>query len=471
MKLDFSQPAPRVESLDPQALQELLDALWQKVGELEERLGLNSRNSSKPPSGDGIGGGQRKKRQAINNPGEKRRRGGQPGHEGKTRAMLPTEQVDVVVNCPPPEQCDCGGTVQPAAKDPRRHQVFEMPEIRPHVTEYQILSGCCAACGKLHDGVLPNGVPMGMLGPRMMAWTSALVGIFRLSRRQVQRLLDCWMNMEVCLGTLSNAERKVSEALSASVEEAKAHVKEQASVNVDETGHRQAGTRMYLWVAVTSLVSVFLVRLSRGSEVAKEILGKGFSGIVGSDRWSGYTWVDPLRRQVCWAHLIRDFIRISERGGEAGQIGNELLDYVRQMFALWRRVRDGTLDRRQVDGCMQLIRVGIETTLHRGTWCGNAKTQGTCEKILSLKHAMWTFITVPGIEPTNNAAERTLRDYVIWRKICLGTQSERGNLFVERLMTVSASCKQQGRDTVEFITRAVQADLQNLPAPSLLHNH
>jgi transposase len=225
---------------------------------------------------------------------------------------------------------------------------------------------------------------------------------------------------------------------------------------------------MNLWVAVTSVVSVFFIRASRGAKVAKEILGEGFAGIVGSDRWSGYAWVDPLRRQLCWAHLIRDFIKIQERGGQAGEIGDDLLFYTRAMFKFWNKVRDGTFDRQQVDSLMKDIRVGVECTLQIGTSCGSLKTERTCKRILTLKHALWVFISTPGIEPTNNVAEQTLRDYVIWRKISLGTQSERGNLFVERLMTANASCKQQGRDVVEFITSAVQNDITNKPAPSLL---
>ena len=303
----------------------------------------------------------------------------------------------------------------------------------------------------------------------MIAWASVLVGVFHLSRRKVQRLLDGWLDIDISLGTISNAEQKVSEVLEAPVETAKIHVQQAASANLDETGHRKSGDRMWLWVAVTSLVSVFLVRASRGAKVAKELLGKDFSGILGSDRWSAYSWIDITRRQLCWAHLIRDFIRISKRSGQAGRIGDDLRFHTRRMFRLLNKIRDGTLDRNFLVPCMRPIQFEIEKALERGVSCGESKTAGTCKKILSVKSGLWTFITTPGIEPTNNVAERTIRDYVIWRKISFGTQSERGNRFMERILTVSASCKQQGRDPVEFIAQAVRNHLLGVSAPSLLH--
>ncbi len=467
MEWDFSKPAPRLSSLTPAEGQTLVDALWQEVRDAREQASLNSKNSSKPPSTDQKTVRKKKKDKAVR-PRKKRRQGGQPGHEGHARKLLPEDQVDEVVVCPPPDRCDCGGRIWTPDKIPHRHQVFELPEIQPHVTEYQLLSGRCAACGQCHEGALPAGVPKGMLGPRMMAWISVLVGCYHLSRRKIQRLLDGWLNLDVSLGTISNSEQKVSEALVDPVEEAKIHVREQASANLDETGHRQSGDRMWLWVAVTNLVSIFLVSASRGAKVAKELLGEGFTGIVTSDRWSAYSWIDTVRRQLCWAHLIRDFIRISERSGQAGQIGDTLLCYARRMFRLLDKIRDGTLDRRFLVSCMKPIQLGIEQTLECGTSCGDSKTEGTCKKILSVKAALWTFVTTPGIEPTNNVAERTLRDYVVWRKMSFGTQSERGNRFVERIMTVSASCKQQGRDAVEFITEAVRCHLQGIPTPSLV---
>lgn len=441
-------------------------ALRVRVAELEEKLRATSSNSSKPPSSDppwadpkpkGRRGGKRK-----------RRPGGQPGHEGTTRELLPPEQVDEVVPCAPPERCGCGGRVACVGQDPQRLQHVELPEVKALVTEYQRFTGVCERCGRVHLGKLPPGVPPGVLGPRAMAVVAVFSGKYHLSKRQVEELLQDLLGIDVALGTVSNTEDRVSAALEQPVEEAKAHVQEQAVVHADETGHKVAGKKAWVWTAVTRLVSVFLIRASRGADAAKELLGAAFGGILVSDRWSAYSWVDAARRQLCWAHLIRDLKKIAERGGRSAEIGNQILEYVKEMFALWHRYRAGKRGRPWLQRKMRVIREEVENLLAQGTECGHSKTAETCKRILKLKAALWTYVDVPGVEPTNNIAERTIRPYVLWRKSSFGTQSERGNLFVERMMTVSATCKQQRRNVLEYVTAAVQAHYRGEIVPSLL---
>ena len=450
---------------DMQLRREEVKQLRMENEKLHEQLRTNSRNSSKPPSSDPPStAGKEQKR----NKPDGRKPGGQPGHEGKTRELLPVEQCDEVVDCKPQERCECGGKVGPAEGEPERHQVLEIPAIKPEVTEYRMFAGICEDCGRHFRCVLPPGVPNGMLGPRAMGITSLFSGKFRLSKRNIEEMLADILGTTICLGTVSNVEDRVSEAIEKPVEEAREFIQEQDVVNMDETGWKEENKKAWLWTAVTSCVAVFVIRLSRSAEVAREILGEAFKGILVSDRYSSYNWVDALRRQLCWSHLIRDFVKISERSGQSAKIGTELLEYARKMFGLWHKVRDGPLDRHAFQVAMEPIRQKIENLLEQGASCGHKKTQQTCKRILKLKAALWTFVDVPGVEPTNNVAERTVRPGVLWRKQSFGTQSKRGSQFVERMLTVSATCKLQGRNVLEYLVEAIEAHLRGQTAPSLL---
>ncbi|MFO8072782.1 MAG: IS66 family transposase [Polyangia bacterium] len=437
------------------------------VAELEEKLNTNSSNSSKPPSSDGPSA-KVKKRKRKKKPKKKRKRGAQRGHEGKSRDLLPVEQVDELVDCKPEGRCDCGGRLQLDEKNPLRQQILELPELALFVSEYRVYSGVCAECGRVHRGSLPEGVSEGMLGPRASAAIGMLSGKYRLSKRSVQELLCDLFGLELCLGTVSNSEARVSEALSGPYEEAGDYVRQREVVHADETSHKVAGRLSWMWVAVTSLVSVFMIRKSRGKQSARELLGEEFGGYLVSDRWSGYNWLPPEQRQLCWAHLVRDFKKIAERGGSSGEIGNALLEYAQKMFHLWHRFCDGKLSHLELELRLAPVRREVERILGEGCSCGHAKTERTCRNLLELRDSLWKFVEVPGVEPTNNVAERTIRPYVLWRKSSFGTQSERGNRFVERMMTASATCKQQGRNLLDYLTDALAAVMHNRPPPSLL---
>jgi transposase len=242
----------------------------------------------------------------------------------------------------------------------------------------------------------------------------------------------------------------------------------QAVAHLDETSWRQGGKRAWLWVAVTSLVTVFLVRMSREGHVARELLGEAFSGILVTDRYSAYNWYPVRWRQVCWAHLLRDFEAMRGRGGRSKERGDALLVQAHQMFTWWHRVRDGTLKRSSFRSSMTPLRREVERLLEAGSRCGVAKTAGTCQDILKRREALWTFVQVEGVEPTNNTAERAIRPGVLWRKGSFGTQSAAGSRFVESMMTVVTTLKQQQRHVLEYLTAACEAALRGAAAPSLL---
>ena len=353
-------------------------------------------------------------------------------------------------------------------EDPQRLQNLELAQIKAYVTEFLLLSGLCDQCGKLHLGKLPSGAPTGVLGPRAMAAVAVLSGKYHLSKRQVEEVLQDLLGIQVSLGTVSNTEARVSAALEKPFEEACTYVREQPVVHADETGHKMAGKKAWMWTAVTVAVSVFLIRFTRATKAAKQLLGDTFAGILVSDRWGAYNWVDATRRQICWAHLIRDLVKIEARGMRSEEIASQILEYVKEMFVLWNTFQQGKRKRPWLQRKMKVIREKVESLLEQGVVCHHIKTQATCKKILKLKDALWTFVDVPGVEPTNNLAERTIRPYVLWRRVSFGTQSERGNRFVERMMTVSATCRQQDRSVLEYVTAAVQAHTQGEVIPSLL---
>lgn len=475
MELDFSGPAPRAKTLEE--AQEIIDLLWSMLGELskrveaqskrieelEERLRTNSQNSSKPPSTD-VGGGKRDKKKKAKS---KRKPGGQPGHEGKARELLAPEKADSIEMCYPPERCECGDQVDCGGLY-RRHQVHELPEVKPVITEYRIFEGVCEGCRKVYVGSLPAGVSNGLLGHRAVALVGTLTGAYRLSKRLVQELLSDVCGLKVSLGTISQTEEMVSCALEQVTEEAKGYVREAPIAHCDETGHKEKGEKQWMWIAIAGPVSVFLARASRGADVAKELLGETFAGFLISDRWSAYNWIDVARRQLCWAHLIRDFTKISERSGKAGQLGETLLHLSEKMFRHWHSVKDETLPRGLFAKRMRSIRADVESVLAEGAVCGESKTRNTCKKLLAVKGALWTFIDREGIEPTNNLGEQMIRHYVIWRKICFGSQSERGSLYIERVLTAVGSCRLQGRNILDFMTQAVGAFMGKGDVPSLL---
>jgi transposase len=381
---------------------------------------------------------------------------------------LPVAQVDVVVPVKPTTCASCGHPLVGEDPHPHRHQVSEIPPVHVQVTEYQLHTLRCPHCQRLTEASWPDGVPRGAFGPRVQAVVSLLSGAYRLSKRQIQQLLSDGFGVEMALGTVGQLEQSLSQALARPVDAARAYVRQQAAKNVDETGWKEHRRRAWLWTVVTKWVSVFAIRFSRGSKVVRELLGKDVHGVVGSDRYSAYSFLPLSHRQVCWAHLRRDFVKMVDRGGESGEIGQILLALTDQMFAWWHRVRDGTLQRTSFQTYMVDHRVRMGLYLRIGAECGQEKTAHTCQEILSVESALWTFVYREGVEPTNNAAERALRHGVLWRKSSFGTHSEAGSRFVERVMTTVATLRQQKRDVLAYLTLAAQAATRGQPAPSLL---
>src|SRR4030095_1269324 len=311
-------------------------------------------------------------------PRGQRRRGGQPGHLGQTRTLVPVDEVDEVVVLKP-EQCSgCQAPLSGDDTSPLRHKVSEIPPPKPVITEYQWHQLVCPACGATTRAPWPDGVPRRTYGPRVQATVALCTGAYRLSKRTTQQALEEIFGIPMSVAPVSQLEQATTAVLVAPVEAARTYVHEQAVAHLDETSWRQGDKRGWLWVAVTSWVTVFLVRLSRGGDIARELLGETFAGILATDRYSAYTWYPVRWRQLCWAHLLRDVAAMQSRGGASEELGVALLAQAHQMFAWWHRVRAGTLKRSTFRSYMSPIRREVERLLEEGSTCGMHNTRGTC---------------------------------------------------------------------------------------------
>jgi transposase len=457
---EWQQTPPGVQTWIGEVVAEN-DQLRATVEQLQEIINRNSRNSSQPPSQD------RPDQKPTREPsGPPRKRGGQSGHRGHHRRLV--DEVDEVVVHKPVCCVGCGALLLGEDPTPYRHQVTELPIVKPTVIEHQVHSLDCPCCGQRNRGELPPEVAASWFGPNVISLVGLLMGRYRLSKRQVTHLLAECFAIPMAASTVVNQQQVISQALAAPVAEVEPVVKNEPVCNIDETSWRQRGAakRPWLWTVVTAQITLFRIASSRSSQVARELLGETYGGVAGTDRCSSYTWLE--RRQLCWSHLVRDFQKILERGHDSYPIGWHLKLQAEYLLMKWARVRDGTLDYFEFLAEFPAIQTQIRQWLTVGLKTSSARTAETCRRLLAADPNLWRFVSVPGLEPTNNSAERALRHPVLWRRNSHGTQSDAGNRFVERILTVVETCRQQQRPVFDFVRDALIAYRTGQPAPSLL---
>jgi transposase len=445
------------------SLQTALAAAEQRIRDLEAQLARYSGNSSRPPSSDPPNAPPPARRKPTG-----RKRGGQPGHAKHTRVLVPPEKVTRTHVLRPHACRRCGEALSGDDPAPYRHQVVDVPKVVASVEEYQLHTLVCDGCRTSTRAGLPVGVPTGQFGPRLQAMVSLCSGDYQMSKRQVECLVEDFFGIPIALGSISNLEQATSEAIAAPVEQIAQAITKEPVVHADETGWYERGRRAWLWGAVSATMAFFVVRASRCTKAAKALLGAAFAGILVSDRWSAYTWVDLARRQLCWAHLLRQFRGFQDHGPEAKTIGGSLELLTEAMFHAWHQVRDATLSRKAFEKRMARLRNHVVARLHEGAACSARIVAGRCREILTLEPALWTFVHTPGVEPTNNAAERILRQGVLWRKGSFGTDSPNGSRFVERILTAVTTLRLQKRNVLDYMTAACEAALHGSSPPSLL---
>jgi transposase len=443
-----------------QQYEQRLQALQRKVDQLTERLNQNSTNSSRPPSSDPPHIKRRPPK-----PSSGRQRGGQPGHARQQRPLVPPEQIKQAIPVKPSACGKCGQALSGQDPQPRRHQVAEIPPVRAEVTEYRLHRLTCMACGTRTSASLPAGVPTGAFGPRLQALLAVLAGGYRLGKRPIRQLAYDLFGLSISTGMVAKLERATAEALQQPMAELEEHIRSQ-DANVDETSWREAMHKAWLWVAVTPLVTVFHIAATRCGKVAEGLLGSAYRQVVTSDRWKAYNGV--RRRQFCWSHLRRDFQAMIDRQNGGAPTGKRLLDLSDRMFAWWHRVRDGTLNRSSFRVYISGLRAEVREALAQGAACGCPKTAATCRNLAANEARLWTFVWQEGVEPTNNAAERALRHAVLWRKGSGGTDSSQGSRFVERVLSIRETCRQQGISLLEYLATCCRTRLDGRRPPSLL---
>jgi len=463
----------------PASIRAVVVVLSERLTQVEEKLNQNSQNSSKPPSSDGFGNppaDKQKPKKGKQKPTEK------PPRQG--RKFYPAEACDEIHEVVPDCCTQCGSGLQGRDKRAHRHQVIEIPPVQPYVIEYRLHELVCRDCGHSTRADVPVGVAGSGYGERLTAMVGLLSGPYRQSHRQVCELMEDLFGVRLSRGGVMRLRQEMSEALGEATNEAKGYVQQQPVLHSDETSFPQGngdglnadGTQGWLWVLVTPLVSFFEVVLSRSQATAKSLIGEGYEGILVSDRYSAYHWIELQQWQVCWAHLKRDLTAMAQCQGVSKEIGESLLRREQRLFRWWHRVRDGTMSREAFSEAVVHLRAGFKAELEEaadlpiavGEKTPLAKTVRTCRKLLKVESALWTFVAHPGVEPTNNAAERAIRPAVIWRRTSFGSQSQAGSEFVARMLTVSTSLKAQQRNILEFLTQACRAYRVGQPSPSLI---
>lgn len=432
---------------------------------LKERLGLNSKNSSLAPSST-FG------KKGLKPLKSKKKRGGQTGHKGMSRSLLPESEMSEITQVFAEDSCACGRRM--TFSEPVRHQYYEMPKLSLELIEVQLYHSACT-CGRQNKAKRPDEILPGILGPRLLSWCNVLTTQYHVSRKKVCDLLAESFDLKISPSTLSHQEQYLSEALKYPVLQLQEWLKNQKTLYVDETSWKESSDKHWVWTASTPQGSVFHIDSSRNQKAFQSLVGHYYEGIVCSDRFRVYETLDTTKRAVCWAHLVRDFQRIQERAGPSSAIGEALLKQSKRLFECWSNFREGKLDHSQLIAKMEPVKRAVLKALKKGARLKGEpkspeqKTAGTCGEILKVEKALWTFLS-HDVEPTNNRAERALRKIVLNRKIQYGSQSERGSRFVERVYSVLETCQQQGRSAWRFCEEALRAHFSSLQYPSLIPN-
>jgi transposase len=467
----------------PESVRRAFRRLWEEKAQLDAQTRTSSRNSSLPPSKDRPQHKTPRRQHASG-----RKPGGQPGHRGITRPLVPPEQLTTPPIVVVPETCPCGHVFPddaPTTGAPWRQQVFDLPPITPIITEWQLAHRACPDCGATIRADRPAGMPALTLGPNAQALIALLTGQYHLAKRAVATLLRDVYGLPLSASSVCAVEQAMSAVLDAPVAAVREAVQQAPVKHLDESGWPQRHDpdpgqpdatplkRGWLWSATTPDATVYLIRRSRAQKIAKELLGvdaeaTDYDAIVVTDRHGAYNWLPLANRQICWAHLDRDFLAISERTDPvAHHIGQELLVQADALFAAWRRYQDGTLTFADLGTTLQPVREQVATLLQEGHQA-DAKTKTVCANLRKLEPALWTFLRVAGVEPTNNIAERSQRRGVMKRDHTFGTQTSAGSRYVERILTTVATCRQQGHNALTYLTDALVAALNNLPGPALI---
>lgn len=441
-----------------EAQAERIEQLAAEVEELRRLLGRSSRNSSLPPSRD-----SRQEREKRPKKRSGRKRGGQQGHPGTTRELV-ADPDRVVVHWP--ERCaGCGEPVgeDDVDGDPVVHQVSEII-VRVEVTEHQRMRTRCQ-CGCRTLAELPDGAPAGAFGPGVAAAAATLTAA-RISRRETARLIEDLCGVKLSAASVEALLKQTSTTLEAPYVSILEQLDQSPVRGADETSWPRAGDSGWLSVSISEQAALFQIAARRDREAAIALLGEQPAGTIVSDRYAVYLFIDDTQRQLCLAHVLRDFTALAERDGAPGRLGRHLKQTLGEAFKILNRPGRDPDDLDALRADLADHRQRLHDLLEQGSRCRDPKTRRFTTGLLEHEKALWTFTTTPGVPATNNAAERALRHAVMWRKQSYGTQTDHGDRLVERLLTIRETCRLQGRRLHDYLTTAITAGLHSQPIPT-----
>ena len=439
---------------------ERIAGLEAEIAELSRLIGRSSNNSSLPPSRDSPQA--RKARSKKRSSGKQQ--GGQPGHQGRHRQMV--ADPDRVVQHWPAACRGCGARLgQEGVGDPVAHQVSEII-VKVEVTEHQRMRVRCD-CGKCTLAVLPVGVPAGAFGPGVQAAAATLTAA-RIGRRETVRIFSDLFGLTISTASLQSLLTQSALTLEVPYLEILQALDRESVRGADETSWPQAGNGGWLSVSIAERMALFQIAKRRDRDAAKALLGENPGGVIVTDRYAVYLFVDDTQRQFCLAHLARDLVALSERDGAPGRLGRSLARELGAVFGVLHAPDRDPADLARLREDIAPIRGAFHDLLATGARCRDPKTRRFCEGLLAHETALWTFTRMPGVPATNNASERALRHAVHWRRTSYGTQTDTGNRIVERLLTLRETCRLQGRRLHEYLTSAITADLHGHPIPPVL---
>jgi transposase len=454
-------------------------ALEERLARLEAQARQDARTSSRPPSMDPPKTRQQRRAKArakakelMRREGGPRPAGGQPGHRGAGRELGPEDQIDEIVDHFPDACGGCGREFGAGQRQPKRrfgrHQVAELPPISVVWTEHRTHQLRCRHCLARTSARLPDQIAGCGFGPRLQAAVVTLTARHRVSRRGISELFGDLFGVRLATGSVDAICQRASTALAGPYLQLQDWVLDQDAVHVDETGWRTRGEGRALWTATTPDAAVFQIAEHCNREQFNTLIG-AYDGIVISDRWNGYSHLDPTRRQVCWSHLQRDFRRHADGLGEQKTFGEHGVPLTKKVFAAWRAYQHEHHDRARLQAEIAPIQTALHALLDTASEkkARNRWHRQFANNLLKVWPALWTFTILDGVEPTNNPAERALRGPVIHRKLSLGTQSDNGERFAERALSAATTCRQQHRSLFTYLSELLTAHTRGDPFPAL----